>query len=120
MAGRLNEPEGDAEESERDGDHPDDVERAAFRVAGLGHRHVRDDEPGHGERHVDPEDRGPAEDREEGSTDHRSEAEAEAGDGRPHAEGAGSALDRIGLGQDGQRQGRHEGPTRTLKSAVTR
>ena len=67
VAGRLDEPEGDAEESERDGDHPDDVERPALRVAGLGHGHERDDEPGDRERHVDPEDRGPAEDREEGS-----------------------------------------------------
>ena len=100
---------------ERDGAHADDVEGAAFGVAGFGDGHERDDEPGDRERHVDPEDRGPAEDGQEGSPDHRSEPEAETRDGSPHAEGARPALDRVGLGQDGQRQGGHERTTRTLQ-----
>ena len=87
----------------------------AFRVARLGHGDVGDDEAGHGERHVDPEHRGPAEDRQEGAADDGTEPEAEAGDGRPHPEGARPTLHRVGLGQDGERQGRHEGAARPLE-----
>jgi hypothetical protein len=117
VTGRLNESEGDAEQAERDSNHADDVERAAFGVAGLGHGRVRDDEPGQRERHIDPEHRGPAEDRKEGSTHDRTKSEAEAGDGRPHTEGARPALHGIGLGQDGERQGGHEGATRSLEGS---
>ena len=95
---------------------------SSARPSGLrdsAHGHERDDEPGDGERHVDPEDRRPAEDRQEGSSDHRSEPEAETRDGSPHAERARPALDRVGLGQDGQRQGRHERTARTLQGAGT-